>query len=840
MSVTRSLFSKVALLFARPGTHNRQGDGDVSFRRLFDANAAVILQIDPESGRIRDANAAAATFYGWSHDVLCSMSIQDIRQDDPAQVAREREAAVRGARNAFVAHHRRADGSVRSVEVHSTPIPWGGKTILVSIIHDVSLRVEQERRIAELLLEQKAILDSRAVGLIKLVDRRCVWANATAAEALGYHVGELVGLPTRVLFPDSGGAWEAFGEAAYSALARGEVFRSETKLLFRRSGARWFELTGAPLGPDGGHSIWTLVDITARREAEQALGAALAESDALYNQAPGGYHSIGPDGLLLRMNDTELRWLGYARDEVVGRMRIGDLISPNGVDLAKTLMERLIAEGRISDLQIDMRRKDGSLMPALVNAVAVRDAKGAFVMSHSTVIDWTDRRRTEAALQRESEKNLALLHNASDGIHILNENGDVIEASDSFCEMLGYPREEMIGMNVTRWDCGFDNEEALLATVRQQFHSKGRIQFQTRHRRKDGGVIDVEVSGHSLSLAGKPVLFNASRDISERRRLEGEREEALRRLQKIARRVPGMVYQYRLRPDGTACFPFASEGIRDIYGVSPESVVDDASGVMDTILPEDLPGVQASIAASTNDLTPWRHEYRVRIGDGGVRWVYGDAVPEREADGGVLWHGFISDITERKRVQSLIADLAFHDTLTHLPNRRLLADRLGQAMASGKRSQKWSALLVLDLDNFKWVNDHNGHATGDALLQQVAARLTETLRESDTVARVGGDEFVVILRGLDRDPRQAAKRAETLSEAICERLAQPYRLIIRPGREREATLVYSGSASVGVTLFRGRESTQDELLTRSDKAMYEAKRLGGGRVVLHQPQPTAN
>ena len=185
MSVTSFLLSKVAHLFARPMTHNRQGDGDVSFRRLFDANAAVILQIDPESGRIRDANAAAATFYGWSHDVLCSMAIQDIRQDDPAQVAREREAAVRGARNAFVAHHRRADGSVRSVEVHSTPIPWGGKIILVSIIHDVSLRVEQERRIAELLLEQKAILDSRAVGLIKLVDRRCVWANATAADALG-------------------------------------------------------------------------------------------------------------------------------------------------------------------------------------------------------------------------------------------------------------------------------------------------------------------------------------------------------------------------------------------------------------------------------------------------------------------------------------------------------------------------------------------------------------------------------------------------------------------------------------------------------------------------------
>ena len=839
MSVTPTLFSKAAALLVRPLTRllrGDAGDGDMSFRRLIDANAAVILQIDPESGRVRDANAAAVAFYGWSHETLCSMTIQEIRQDDPAQVARDRQAAVRGARNAFIARHRRADGSVRSVEVHSTPIPWGRGVILVSIIHDISQRMEQERRIADLLREQKAILDSRAVGLLKLMDRRCVWANATAAEALGYHVDELVGLPTRLLFPEGGNAWESFGEAAYAALAGGEVFRAETQLRFRRSGVRWFEVTGASLGPENGHSIWTLVDITARKEAEQALGAALAESDALYNQAPGGYHSVGPDGLILRMNDTELRWLGYAREEVVGRMRIEDLMGPDHVHRAKGLMQDLTADGRLSDVQIDMKRKDGSLMPALVNAVAVRDANGTFLMSHSTVIDWTDRRRTEAALQRESEKNLALLHNASDGIHILGENGDVLEASDSFCEMLGYPREDVIGMNVSEWDCGFDSREELLATVRRQFRAKGRVQFQTRHRRKDGGVFDVEVSGHALSLAGKPVLFNASRDISERRRLEGEREEALRRLQKIARRVPGMVYQYRRRPDGTACFPFASEGIRDIYGVSPESVVDDAAAVMDTILQEDLPGVQASINASAQELAPWRHEYRVRLGDGGIRWVYGDAVPEREADGAVLWHGFISDITERKRVQSLIADLAFHDSLTRLPNRRLLADRLEQAMASGRRNHRYSALVVLDLDNFKSVNDDHGHSAGDALLTQVAARLTASIRETDTVARVGGDEFVIILRGLDNDPIQAAIRAEALSEAICERLAQPYRLTGRPEDEGGATC--SGSASIGVILFRGREATQDELLTRADKAMYEAKKRGGGQVVVRQPETT--
>ena len=808
---------------------------DQRFRGLIEANPAVILQIDPVSGRIRGASGAAVDFYGWPRETLCRMSIQDIREDDPRQVARERQSAVRGERSAFITRHRRADGSVRSVEVHASPVPLGRSVVLVSIIQDITQRVDQEARIAELLREQKAILDSRAVGLVKLVDRRCVWANVTAAEALGYHLDELIVLPTRLFFPKGDGEWEAFGESAYAALARGEVFRSEAKLIYRYSGARWFELSGASIGTGGGESLWTLVDINPRKEAEQALVAAMAESDDLYNKAATGYHSVGPDGLMLRMNDTELRWLGYTREEVIGRMTIADLLNPEDARRVPDLLDELAKAGRFSNVQIEYRRKDGSAMPALVNAVAVRDADGALLMAHATVMDWTERLRTETALQRESEKNLALLRNASDGIHILDENGDVLEASDSFCEMIGYPREQVIGMNVSRWDAGFDNPEELKAAVRRQFRSTRRAQFQTRHRRSDGTVFDVEVSGFPLELAGRPALFNASRDITERRRLESEREEALRRLQKIASRVPGVVYQYRLRPDGTACFPFASSGLRDIYRVDPEDVREDAGKVMEAVHPDDLEGLAASIAASARDLTPWRHEYRLRFGDAEVRWLFGDAMPEREADGGVLWHGYISDITERKKAESVIAELAFHDMLTRLPNRRLLADRLGRTMASSKRSHGHAALLVLDLDNFKAVNDTYGHAAGDALLTEVARRLLGGVRETDTVARVGGDEFVVILAGLDPDATLAVASARGVAEALCARLAEPFRLPVQADHRGAPFASHAGSVSIGATVFRGREATQDELLTRADRAMYEAKRLGGGKVMFDRP-----
>jgi PAS domain S-box-containing protein len=140
-------------------------------------------------------------------------------------------------------------------------------------------------------------------------------------------------------------------------------------------------------------------------------------------------------------------------------------------------------------------------------------------------------------------------------------------------------------------------------------------------------------------------------DITERKQMEEAKNEALNRLQKIASRVPGVVYQYRLCPDGSSCFPFASEGIREIYRVSPEEVREDASKVFANHYPDDYDGIRTSIQKSARHLTPWCHEYRVKFDDGTVHWLFGNALPQQEADGVVLWHGFITDITERKQAE---------------------------------------------------------------------------------------------------------------------------------------------------------------------------------------------
>lgn len=186
----------------------------------------------------------------------------------------------------------------------------------------------------------------------------------------------------------------------------------------------------------------------------------------------------------------------------------------------------------------------------------------------------------------------------------------------------------------------------------------------------------------------------------------------------------------------------------------------------------------------------------------------------------------IRNITERKRMEDQVRQLAFHDALTRLPNRRLLGDRLGQAMAACKRSGCYALLMFLDLDDFKLVNDAHGHAVGDSLLIEAAARLKSCVREMDTVARFGGDEFVVMIGDLDADKTRSRAQAEVLAGKIRAALAMPYALRIRQDGATETTVEHQCTASIGMALFGRHEASQDDVLRRADIAMYQAKGEG--------------
>jgi diguanylate cyclase (GGDEF)-like protein/PAS domain S-box-containing protein len=225
-------------------------------------------------------------------------------------------------------------------------------------------------------------------------------------------------------------------------------------------------------------------------------------------------------------------------------------------------------------------------------------------------------------------------------------------------------------------------------------------------------------------------------------------------------------------------------------------------------------------------------EVQLRCKNGDLLWGEVLAKPHRSADGTVIgYHGITREITERKLLQDRVHDLAFYDPLTQLANRRLLIDHLTQTQLSYQRQHNHGALLFLDLDNFKSLNDTHGHGAGDLLLIEVARRLKACVRLVDTVARFGGDEFVVLLSTLSSDHGKAALQASALAEKIRASLAQPYHITVTLTEQPSTTVVeHHGTASIGVVLFDGCHTNPHEIIDRADTAMYQAKEGGRNRV----------
>ncbi len=249
-------------------------------------------------------------------------------------------------------------------------------------------------------------------------------------------------------------------------------------------------------------------------------------------------------------------------------------------------------------------------------------------------------------------------------------------------------------------------------------------------------------------------------------------------------------------------------------------------GWAEGVHPEDLPRVLQTYRGAFERREPFRMEYRLRHASGEYRWIVDHGSPRFEQDGRFTGYmGYCLDITELKRAEAEIQRLAYHDDLTGLPNRTLFLDRLGQALSVARRARHYGAVLFVDLDQFKRINDVYGHAVGDALLEEVARRLSHYLRETDTVARLGGDEFVVLLPELATSAEDAASLARTVAEKLRASLAMPVSI----GEHS-----FNTGASLGITVFPKGNEGVDDLLREADVAMYRAKEQGRNQVIYFE------
>ena len=232
--------------------------------------------------------------------------------------------------------------------------------------------------------------------------------------------------------------------------------------------------------------------------------------------------------------------------------------------------------------------------------------------------------------------------------------------------------------------------------------------------------------------------------------------------------------------------------------------------------------------------TPYDIEFRIQRPDGQKIWIWDRGqVIERDANGNALWVvGIMQDVTQAKHAQAKINYMAFYDSLTNIPNRSLLENRLKSALQQAKDSGKGGAVLFIDLDQFKVLNDTHGHQSGDSLLIEVAKRIHKRLKVEDTVARFGGDEFVVVLNNLSNNPVKAALEAESVAADIRQKITQP---ILIKTNKLLTCIDYKITASIGISLFGNDERDPEQLLQLADLALYQAKENGRDDSIFFNP-----
>jgi diguanylate cyclase (GGDEF)-like protein/PAS domain S-box-containing protein len=456
----------------------------------------------------------------------------------------------------------------------------------------------------------------------------------------------------------------------------------------------------------------------------------------------------------------------------------------------------------------------------------LRDAKGQVIGVLGIGHDITERHNKKLALIESEDRFRTVFEMSLDAI-VLHRNGELLFVNPAAVQMFGAKNaQELLDKPILEL-IHPDSHKLVLARIKA-----GTEQGITAHRleekyiKLDGTVFDVEAQGQPIVLSGQPAVLATLRDITECK-------QSMAKL-KIAASVFGNVREGITITDTNGTIIDINDSFTRITGYGRT----EALGQNSRILKSGRQDVNFYIAM-WGDLTAkgfWSGEIWNRRKDGEIYPEQITIQGVRDAQGHNQGYiALFSDITQRKALEAQMHQMAFFDALTGLPNRRMLGDRLNQAMAASKRNGHYGALMFLDLDNFKPLNDIHGHEVGDLLLIEVARRLTECLREVDTVARFGGDEFVVMLTELGADKPLSTVQAARVAEKIRVSVATPYLLAVAQPGEQDKTIEHHCSASIGVVMFVNHEISQSNIMKWADAAMYQAKDAGRNTIQFYEP-----
>lgn len=637
------------------------------------------------------------------------------------------------------------------------------------------------------------------------------------------------------------------------AIETGQPSSNEKWINYASDGHRaLLAITKAPMRGADGRLIGVLgiaYDITATRLNEDSLRYSKETLKRAQAVAHIGSWRLDIQANQLEWSDETYRIFGIATDTPLTLTDFIERIHPEDQPMVLETWKTALRGG-----PYDIQHRilvDNQVLWVRERAEIQFSDTGTPLIGIGTVQEITQQKLTEQALLEGSQRYEAVLSNTIDGFWLVNSQGQLLEVNDAYCGYSGYSRDELLEMMVSDLDPN-ENVRTIQRRAETIIQTGSEI-FEATHRRKDGSLWPVEVSISYSPVQGGS-FFSFLRDISERKTaeqisqlrqkladmvhsdsLEKLLQYALDKAEEITGSKVGFFHFIDENQEAVTQQNWSTRTLREAckaegeglhYPVSQAGVWVDCIHQRKPVIHNDFSslihkkGISKGHARITRELTVpiFRDDSIVAvIGLGNKQTDYNEqdvSVVNQLAD-------ITYDFVERHRAEAKIKFMAFYDVLTGLPNRQLFADRLQQATALHKRSKKLLAIGYLDLDNFKPVNDNFGHQTGDQLLVQVSSRLQYELREGDTLARIGGDEFVVLLGELNNIYQ---------GEEIIKRLLQAFLHHFEVNQHR----IYI-SASIGVTYFPHDNSDPDTLLRHADQAMYKAKQIGKNTYKLFDP-----
>ncbi|HTT10812.1 MAG TPA: PAS domain S-box protein [Burkholderiaceae bacterium] len=527
------------------------------------------------------------------------------------------------------------------------------------------------------------------------------------------------------------------------------------------------------------------------------------EELARYRDAIGlvgdGFFVLSPEWRLIEVNAALCAMFGRTAAEFVGHSPL-EFVAESDRSLLRETLERIPTSAQ-RRTRYEALRADGSAFPILVRAATHRDRAGAVRGSVGFVTDLSEFEQAERATARSQRELTAILDNMQDTYYRVDAGGSLVRASKSLQRLLGYTESEAVGRDIATFYVQPGDRAQFLAALQAGGGSVSNFETWLRHH--DGSKVRVSTNAHLLFDAAGSVIGveGTARDITD---LHRAREDL-----RLAAQVFRAATEAILITDPEFSIVSINPAFADLLGVASREAI--GRPLLAFALIDGGSAGERELRNAMLVRGQWSGEVwsRRRDGIGFPCWLSLSAVRD---ENGNATHcvAILSDITERKATQARFEFLAHHDPLTLLPNRLLLRDRVEQSISRAARSRTALALLFLDLDGFKRVNDDFGHQTGDAVLREVGRRLLGCVRNTDTVCRHGGDEFVIALTDLS-DPAYLPEIANKLRHE----LQLPMR--IQGGEVRMR-------CSIGVALYPRDGRDHDALLAHADGAMYAAKR----------------